>query len=55
MNCPYCNSDKSEVIDKRNRKIGYIWRRRKCLECGKNFSTREIVVHERRNNTGTIK
>ena len=42
MKCPYCNSDKSEVVDKRNRK-DFIWRRRYCLNCGKRFTTKECV------------
>ena len=45
MNCPYCGSNKSLVIDKRNRNnTDYIWRRRKCLKCEKRFSTQEKVI-----------
>lgn len=43
MNCPYCNSNEHKVVDKRNRKKDFIWRRRKCLDCGGKFSTKEIV------------
>lgn len=52
MNCPYCNSNESIVIDKRNRKkTDYIWRRRKCLDCGKRFSTQEkVITYGNRNN-----
>lgn len=50
--CPYCGSNKSIVIDKRNReKTDYIWRRRKCLDCGKRFSTQEkVIIYGNRNN-----
>lgn len=54
MNCPYCGSNKNQVIDKRNRSADFVWRRRKCLDCGKRFSTQEKVItyenrHSRRN------
>lgn len=56
MNCPYCNSNKHEVVDKRNRQQGFIWRRRVCLNCGKRFTTKESVfIYEHRNDTGNVK
>lgn len=44
MICPFCNSGKTKVIDKREISSGSITRRRReCLECGKRFSTYERV------------
>ena len=41
MMCPHCKAlDKTVVIDKRNTGCA-IRRRRKCLECGKRFTTYE--------------
>ena len=44
MNCPFCGSDKSTVIDSRPAD-DKIRRRRKCSSCGKRFTTFEIVEH----------
>ena len=56
MNCPYCGSNKSLVIDKRNRNnTDYIWRRRKCLKCEKRFSTQEkVITYGNRNNKRNV-
>jgi len=43
MRCPYCNENRSRVIDTRETSSG-IRRRRKCLACGKRFTTYERVV-----------
>lgn len=44
MICPFCNSGKTKVIDKREISSGNVTRRRReCLECGKRFSTYERV------------
>lgn len=44
MNCPYCDSTKSKVVDKRdNNEEGTTRRRRECLECQKRFTTYERV------------
>ena len=45
MRCPKCQSVENRVIDSRLRKSGTtIRRRRKCLACGKKFTTVEEVV-----------
>lgn len=44
MRCPFCQSLNVIVLDSRLRSEGTIvWRRRKCLSCGKRFSSREKV------------
>lgn len=44
MNCPYCHSRKSKVVDKRdNPDTGVTRRRRECLECHKRATTYERV------------
>lgn len=44
MKCPFCGCDESRVIDSRptdeNERIR---RRRECIECGKRFTTYEII------------
>ncbi len=44
MKCPYCRSSRTRVIDTREDTYGNIRRRRKCLECGKRFTTMERPV-----------
>ncbi len=44
MKCPYCRSSRTRVIDTREDAYGNIRRRRKCLECGKRFTTMERPV-----------
>lgn len=42
MVCPFCLNKKSEVYNSRNTKKGTAtWRRRRCLNCGKSFTTEE--------------
>jgi transcriptional repressor NrdR len=42
MRCPFCQSLNTYVVDSRTRnEATTIWRRRKCLSCGRRFSTRE--------------
>lgn len=44
MRCPFCKSDDSKVMDSRAHSNGFsIKRRRECLECGKRFTTYEIL------------
>jgi len=44
MECPYCHSSQTEVINSRpTRKNSQIWRRRKCLACSEIFTTHEMV------------
>ncbi len=44
MICPFCNSGKTRVIDKREISSGSVTRRRReCIECGKRFSTYERI------------
>ena len=44
MKCPFCGDEESKVIDSRPTDEGErIRRRRECLNCGKRFTTFEIV------------
>ena len=44
MKCPFCGFEESKVIDSRPTDEGQrIRRRRECLECGKRFTTYEII------------
>ncbi|WP_407383733.1 transcriptional regulator NrdR [Ruminococcus sp.] len=44
MKCPYCGYEESKVIDSRPADEGErIRRRRECLECGKRFTTHEVI------------
>ena len=44
MKCPFCSFEESKVIDSRPTDEGErIRRRRECLECGKRFTTYEII------------
>lgn len=44
MNCPYCHSDKSRVIDTTHDSRGGIRRRRQCESCNQRFSTYERSI-----------
>jgi transcriptional repressor NrdR len=44
MNCPYCQSDDSKVIDTTHDSHGGIRRRRECLSCGQRFSSYERPI-----------
>ena len=42
MKCPFCSSDKTKVVDKRDSEEGRVTRRRReCLSCEKRFTTYE--------------
>ncbi|MBE6780757.1 MAG: transcriptional regulator NrdR [Clostridia bacterium] len=44
MKCPFCSYEESKVIDSRPTDEGQrIRRRRECLQCGKRFTTYEII------------
>jgi transcriptional repressor NrdR len=44
MKCPYCSFEESKVVDSRSADDGEkIRRRRECLQCGKRFTTYEII------------
>ena len=44
MKCPFCGFEESKVIDSRPTDEGErIRRRRECLECGKRFTTYEMI------------
>jgi transcriptional repressor NrdR len=44
MHCPFCQSDLSQVVDKRSVKgSGEIRRRRECLKCHRRYTTYERV------------
>lgn len=40
--CPFCGSGQIAVVDSRPRG-NTIWRRRKCLECEKKYTTYEVL------------
>ena len=42
MKCPYCLTDETKVVDKRDSETS-TRRRRECLKCGKRFTTHERV------------
>ncbi len=44
MQCPYCGSTETKVVNSRPTSHGTIRRRRQCLLCGKRFTTIERVV-----------
>lgn len=47
MNCPYCNSENTLVIDSRENKGGRaIRRRRECVVCKKRFTTSETILSD---------
>lgn len=41
LNCPYCSSQETRVVDKRSVDEKKNWRRRECSNCGKRFTTYE--------------
>lgn len=44
MKCPFCSFEESKVIDSRPAEDGEkIRRRRECLNCGKRFTTYEVI------------
>jgi len=48
MVCPYCLSGQTEVYNSRpTKKLGQLWRRRRCLVCKKEFTTYESVELEK--------
>ena len=44
MHCPYCQSERSKVIDTTHDTRGGVRRRRECLECEQRFSTYERPI-----------
>lgn len=44
MHCPYCQFEKSKVVDTTKDAPGGIRRRRECLNCGERFSTLERAI-----------
>jgi len=44
MRCPYCQNEKSRVVDTTKDAPGGIRRRRECLNCGQRFSTLERAI-----------
>jgi transcriptional repressor NrdR len=43
MKCPYCSSEESKVVDKRETTKDDTRRRRECLKCGKRYTTYERI------------
>jgi len=49
MRCPFCDADHDKVIDSRSAEDGRsIRRRRKCVACGKRFTTYEHVEQQKK-------
>ena len=49
MRCPFCDADHDKVIDSRAADNGRsIRRRRKCMDCGKRFTTYEHVEQQKK-------
>ncbi len=44
MFCPYCQNERSRVIDTTKDKRGGVRRRRECLKCGQRFSSYERPI-----------
>lgn len=44
MLCPYCQNERSRVIDTTKDKRGGVRRRRECLKCGQRFSSYERPI-----------
>ncbi|MEW5827746.1 MAG: transcriptional regulator NrdR [Chloroflexota bacterium] len=44
MQCPYCQTEESRVLDTTHDSHGGIRRRRECLNCGQRFSTYERPI-----------
>lgn len=44
MNCPYCQNERSKVIDTTHDARGGVRRRRECLKCQQRFSTYERPI-----------
>ena len=48
MICPHCLSNQTEVYNSRpTKKLGQMWRRRRCLVCKREFTTYETVDLEK--------
>jgi len=47
MKCPYCDSNDTKVVDKRETSEGTSRRRRECLSCKKRFTTYENIEPEK--------
>jgi transcriptional repressor NrdR len=46
MRCPYCGANNDIVTDTREREDGRVIRRRRyCRECGRKFTTKEMLVN----------
>lgn len=46
MKCPFCGVDHDRVVDSRESSGGrVVRRRRKCLSCGRKYTTKEILVN----------
>ena len=44
MYCPYCQHERTKVVDTTHDSHGGIRRRRECLDCGQRFSTYERAI-----------
>lgn len=61
VKCPFCGLTNSEIMDKRLSIGGYtdvdfyVWRRRRCLDCGKRYTTLEMSIPALDKLTGKVK
>tara|TARA_A100001388_G_scaffold40948_1_gene26227 strand:+ start:4883 stop:5089 length:207 start_codon:yes stop_codon:yes gene_type:complete len=54
LKCPYCDSTDNVCVSTINRaningkqrQVNYVWRRRKCSNCGQKFTTHEKTEQE---------
>ena len=44
MRCPKCRDKRTIVFDSRTRTDNVVWRRRRCIKCYYEFSTREMSM-----------
>ena len=44
MRCPYCQNERSKVVDTSHDTRGGVRRRRECINCGQRFSTYERAI-----------
>jgi transcriptional repressor NrdR len=47
MVCTYCWSETHVINSRPQKRTNSVWRRRKCISCGRVFSTSEVVDYEK--------
>jgi len=46
MTCPKCGSSKTRVAEPFYNDVDYVFRRRKCSDCGNSFRTVEMTIQD---------